>query len=132
MDERLSYQLDRRKISHLRQENLPEVALAIVAAARGQCSAARTVYRGTSVVEFHAPGVLHVTILASDWARIHPYVKEGYFNPLLVPCEAPKGYFHPEVWKSLSLLGLDTASVFERVLGILRREFPDSYPTSNL
>jgi hypothetical protein len=117
VDERLSYQSDRKKIARLRQEDLPLVAQAIVGFTRGEGSVHRGFFRGTEVVEFHSKGSADVTILATDWDHILPYIQQGYFNPILVAFGTGLGY---------------TSSFYDYVLGILRREFPDTYPTSSL
>lgn len=131
-DERLSYHGNRKKVSRLRREDLPDVALAIVAANRGQCSPQRVFFRGTEVVDFRAPGIFSVVVLASDWDKLLPYIQQGYFSPILVASQPSTGYTRPDVWKSLSLLGVSSPSFYHYVLGILQKEFTDTYPTSML
>jgi hypothetical protein len=66
-----------------------------------------------------------VTILATDWGRILPYLEDGSFEPSLYPLGGAY-----RTGSTASPTGLDP--LYVRILGVLQMLFPDAYPTSNL
>lgn len=64
-----------------------------------------------------------VSVLATDWELILPYLRDGSFDPALYPVGSGGS-------RSTPLVGQDP--LYLRILGVLLQLFPDAYPTSNL
>ena len=129
MDARLS-RIDGRRLSFLRRTDLPELARAIVGFERHQVQCAPDFVRETRIVRLRGPGV-DVIVRGEDWDKIVPYLRDGTFNPLIVPTPHVT-WLHPEVDLDLSVIDVNDRDFFVRVLGVLRSLFTEDYPISNL
>lgn len=120
--------VDGRRLSRLRQEDLPDVAKAICGYERRLVRAERVFSRQVAYYRFVGQG-LDCIVLATDYAKILPLILDGTFDPSQYP--APQTG-NPGVPADLSTLDQWDSVFFTRVLGHLRALFPDSYPTSDL
>ena len=119
-----------QRLKHLRQTDLPSLALVIVGHAR-QLVVAKWGLHGTVPVMCLQGRGLSVQVRYDDWAKIVPYLKDGTFNPLLTAFERVP-YLQPEFVFTLATLDLVDRDFYTRVLGVLRVLFPEAYPTSEL
>ena len=101
---------------------MPDVARAIVGLYRKQVSVTLGTTKEIPYVFLKGSG-LAVQILASDWAKIEPYIKDGTLDPLLFPM-IPNGYNDPNVSYSLTLLSPNDP-YYVHVLGVLTPLFPE-------
>lgn len=127
MDNRLGLLASKRP-SHLRKQDLPDVAVAITTATRGYpVQVGPTSYQGIRVMCFRSVW-FETYILEEDWAKIDPYVRSDYFSPTVYPVYAGYELSDPSVQFSPSLVTQDP--LYKRVLDVLTMLFPVSYPTS--
>jgi len=106
----------------LQPQDLPEAARAIVGLYRKQAKVTLGTTKEISYVLITAPGV-KAQILASDWAKIEPFIKDGSLDPLVVPSVQNTVFRDPNVAHDLTLLS-PTDPYYVRVLGILQTLFP--------
>lgn len=116
VDSRL-FQIWGLRPTDVQPQDLPEVARAIVGLYRKQAKVTLGTSKEITYVLITAPGV-KVQILASDWAKIEPFIKDGSLDPLVVP--TPQ---NTRVAQDLTLLS-PTDPYYLRVLGILQSLFP--------
>lgn len=119
-----------RRPVRLLKSDLPEVAVAIVAYARGKVRVDANQGRGISYVRLHGLTV-NVVIRHEDWEKILPYVETDTFHPQIVPAATPT-VRDPEVHFAPGTLDARDRTFYARVLGILQSLFTDDYPTSSL
>jgi hypothetical protein len=115
----------------LRQEDLPELARAIVAVIRKRATIGTNRSRGVDYVTIRQPGT-ELNVLGSDWALILPYIQEGAFSPMLRPVDSGAKFLHPEVFHNDSVIDLGDKPLYFHVLAYLRVTFTETYPTSDL
>ena len=127
MDNRLALHKGRR-ISALRKEDLPGLAHALVAAIRGRAVVGRLGRNATPYVAFDGPGV-RVDVLQSDWAKIQPYIQNGFLNPLETPVGPNVGYLDPRVAFDEPIQDHADRALYDRVFGLLNRLVTEAYPT---
>lgn len=129
MDNRLGI-LFAKRTSRLRQQDLPDVAFAITTYLRGivPVSVGPTTVSGAPVIALVSQW-FNITVLASDWAKIEPYLRNDTFNPSVVPIPYMNQRYEREALFSPSVVTQDP--LYERVLDTLKIVFPESYPTSD-
>ncbi len=127
MDNRL-FNIETRP-GHLRQQDLPLVARALVAAFRQQAvvKTGRTKNVGYVRIEMSD---CHVQILAADWAKILPYIQNDTFNQVIVKSQIDSVFLDPVTAHASPLIDRTDRQYYLRVLGILQGLFPEAYPTS--
>ena len=118
--------VDGRRLSSLRQQDLPQVAKAIVGYVRKLVRAENVYSRQVDYYRFTGTG-LDCIILASDFVKIIPFLKNGVFDPLQYP--VPHGSLQP--YQDLANIDQWDPVFYARVYGQLLALFPQSYPTSN-
>ena len=129
MDARLQL-VNGRRLSRLRQEDLPNVAKVIVGYERRVVRSERCFSKQVVYYRFRGKG-LTVIVLGTDFEKILPYIKDGSFDPIQFP--APTiDTSNPDLDPDVSTIDQWDPVFYTRVLGQLRALFPDSYPTSNL
>ena len=122
--------VDGKRLTRLRQEDLPDVAKAICGYERGLVRAERSFQRQVAFFRFTARG-LDVVVLASDYAKILPYVQDGTFDPIQYP-PPQRAEASPDLDPEVSRIDQWDPVFYTRVYGLLRALFPESYPISNL
>lgn len=127
MDNRL-FHVDGRKILRLRQEDLPELARAIIAVVRRRARAGFFRVQDVDVVELQGVGV-SALVQGADWARILPYLQDESFNTLLTPAAATFGYNDPDIAFGEPILDRADLQLYHRVHGTLQGLFTETYPT---
>lgn len=127
MDNRLGLVFGQRP-SHLRQQDLPAVAMAITTYVRGYPVAAGSLTTDTVRVMTFKSDFFEVAVLWDDWMKIDPYVRDGVFSPTLFPVSAGYQLSEPRVTLNPSMVQSDP--LYKRVLYVLTLLFPVSYPKS--
>lgn len=126
MDNRLAYIFGKR-VSRLRQQDLPDVAFALTGLARSLTSVkvGSATVSGAKVVTITSDWFA-VAILLEDWLKIEPYIREGFFTPQIYPVTPPirVGVSAPDQ--------ISGDPLYKRILNVLISEFPEAYPTSDL
>lgn len=120
MDNRLGL-IDGRQVTHLTQENLPEVSKALSLALRGQAQV-RT-YRWHSITLVHLKGTeANTYIRYDDWVKILPHLSTGLFN---------NRSSYPFGWRTVA----DASAIdprydltYQRVYSVLKSIFVDTIP----
>lgn len=131
MDERLSYWRGAR-VGHLRRTDLPPVALAIVAHIERRALAWRMEVEDQEMIRIYRDdGQISVFIRGEDWAKIAPYVRDGFWNPVVAP-PGPPEVFEGSWAADVATLDQTCRRLYDRVLGVLLRLFPDDYPTTTI
>jgi hypothetical protein len=108
MDTRLSL-LEGKRVGHLRDQELSNLASAIVAYWEGRAQVGVTHVRGNPLVRFTGSQT-DVTVLKSDWEVIEPKILDGTLTYQNSPAHTKEEY----------------------VLNVLKILFTDTYPTSNV
>jgi hypothetical protein len=125
MDNRLGRFFDQRP-SHLRREDLPEVATAITAYLRGFSVTVGPVdVAGVRRMVLRGP-TFNVAVLWDDWAKIDPYIRDDTFSSIKHPTIVGYTFFNPLVSLDPATVGQDP--LYRRVLDVLTLLFPDTYP----
>jgi hypothetical protein len=121
MDERLGIIAGVRP-GRLLRSHLPDVARAIVQFSTGSTQVAREFLNGLEYVRFD--GATTVVVLAEDWDRILPYIRDGYFMSSCWPTPrvVTTGRDDP------SLEASPNRALYDRVLATLQVLFPSDYP----
>lgn len=127
MDSRL-FRVDGRRILRLRREDLPELARAIIAVVRRRARAGVFRVSDVGVVELQGLGV-SVLVHGTDWQRILPYVQDESFNTQLNPAGPSVGYLDPDIAYGEPILDRADLQLYNRIYGILRGLFTETYPT---
>jgi hypothetical protein len=129
VDNRL-FKIETRPGPQLRQD-LPILARALVAVFRkkGQAKIGRT--KNLGWVRLETPE-FHVQVLASDWAKILPYIEDETFNQAIVKSQIDSVWIDPLTSHAPPLIDRTDRQYYLRVLGILQQLFPTAYPTSDL
>jgi hypothetical protein len=130
VDSRLSL-VNGRRLSRLRQQDLPEVARALIAWSNPGGRAGVRVVRNAKFIRLSGRN-FDVAILNEDWQRIAPLVQEGVFTSFLTPMGPPGVVLDPGVSEDSALVETRQSQRYQHVLGILETLFTESYPTSNL
>lgn len=68
-----------------------------------------------------------VNVLWSDWQKIMPYLKDGFFNKQIVPAPSVP-YLQPTPFMDMALVDITDRALYYRVLGTLQQLFPNTYP----
>ena len=125
MDSRLYYQFDRR-LSRLRQEDLPNLALAMTVYLRGvlPTNISRVTRWGTHGIML-ASREFQVAVLAEDWKKIEPYLKDDVFYPARYPLP-----YTTQVEQVYDPGAIVQDPLYQRILDVLTTLFPEVYPTS--
>jgi hypothetical protein len=130
VDSRLAF-VNGRRLSRLRKQDLPEVAVALIAWSNPGSRVGVRVVKNTKFVRLSGRN-FDVAILNEDWEKIAPLVKEGVFTSYLTFMGPPGVSLNPEVADDSALVKTHQSQRYQHVLGILETLFPESYPTSNL
>lgn len=123
MDQRLLRTYGTRPLP-LTQHELPSVAEGMVAAIRNQARVELIQVQSVPCVRLVGLNV-DVTIRGDDWAKMVPYLRDGFFEPSHNPMLRPKTSEHALAW-------WDDQALYVRILQILQSLFPIKFPTSNL
>ncbi len=126
MDNRLKLFFGQR-VSRLRRQDLPEVAYALTLASRNRIpvSFGRDTLAGADVVTVTSEWFA-LTVLATDWVKIEPYIRDGDFTVAAKP-----GASTQDVQVRPDPAQISTDPLYKRILHVLTLEFPDSYPKAN-
>lgn len=129
MDNRLALTAGLQRPSHLRDTDLPNVAMAITVYVRGviPVQVSVGVVGGAKVVVLLSQH-FQVAVLGEDWALIDPYVQSDTFSPLVIPPYAGYQVSDPSLAYNPSVVYADP--LYQRVLDLLKQLFPAKYPTS--
>jgi hypothetical protein len=113
------------------QQDLPLLARALVAVFRkkGHAKVGRT--KNIDWVRLET-SEYHVQVLASDWAKILPFIKDETFNQAIVKSQIDSVWIDPLTSHAPPLIDRTDRQYYLRVLGILQGLFPTGYPTSSL
>lgn len=122
MDERLrrAYGL---RLEALKPYRLPALAVAIVSSIRGRAKASRTVFDRRDAVRISGVGVNEL-VRGEDWDKILPSIRDGYLDSCLVGFPAPI-VLDPIAEKETALVQTHDRALYERVLSLLQRAFPE-------
>ena len=125
MDSRLSYLFGRR-LSRLRQEDLPNLALAMTVYIRGTLpvSVGSINMRGTYGIKLESKD-FQVAVLAEDWKKIEPYLRDDSFFPAKYPLP-----YTNQVEPVYDPGAIVQDPLYTRILDVLTGLFPEEYPTS--
>lgn len=123
MDARLS-KTHGTRIATLKDDDLKELARAIVAFSYKQATASRGIENGVEYVVLRGKD-FRVRVLASDWDLLMIDIKDGIFDD-----KFPKRL--ADTYYDSSLIGLHANPFYALVLNRLRLQFSKSYPTSKL
>lgn len=128
MDNRLGLLFDRR-LSHLRTQDLPNVAFALTTYIRKlvPVQVAVVSISGAEAVSLSCPW-FQIAVLAEDWKKIQPYLQDDTFTPAIVALPFSGQLLRPEQVLIPSQVVQDP--LYKRVLDVLTLLFPTSYPTS--
>lgn len=129
VDNRL-FKIETRPGFQLRQD-LPLLARALVAVFRKKGQAKIGITKNVGFVRLETPE-FHVQILASDWAKIMPYLQDDTFNQAIVKSQIDSVWIDPLTAHDTPLIDRTDRQYYLRVLGILQGLFPTAYPTSSL
>lgn len=129
MDNRL-FQITTRP-TKLRQQDLPLVARALLSLFRRQAVAKTGRVKNISYIRIEAKD-FQVQILASDWAKILPFIQDDSFNQVVVKSQIDSVYLDPTTMHASPLIDHTDREYYLRVLYTLQGLFPEAYPTSNL
>ena len=127
MDSRLDLLTAGKRLGQQRLPDLPALASAIVAQLHGEPMSVLVFSESDPPIVRLLSNTFEVVVLASDWRKIMPFLKDGSFNPYLYPIATTP---QSENNTPTSPDGVDP--LYTRVLGVLQMLFPDTYPTSNL
>lgn len=130
MDQRLQ-QIGGLRPHRLTQNEVPAVARGICAYMRRRALVDKHLILGVSCIRIsnQASGI-DALVRADDWAKILPYLKDGSFDPTVVPV-LESVVLNPIPNFDSSVIELRDRELFNRIVGVLNRLFPVTYPTSN-
>lgn len=112
-----------------RRQDLPLLARALVAVFRKQGQAKIGITKNVRYVRLETPE-FHVQVLASDWAKIMPYVEDQSFDQVIVKSQLDSVWIDPLASHSPPLIDRTDRQYYLRVLEVLQGLFPTAYPTS--
>jgi len=115
----------------LTKNEIPALTRAILAFQRRQASVGKYVLQGTACIRIYNEAGINVMVRADDWAKIVPYLRDGTFNPNVVPVPSPS-VMHPNQYRDVSVLDQNEPELYLRIYAVLLRLFPIEFPVSNL
>lgn len=127
MDNRL-FKIETRP-GYQRQQDLPLLARALVAVFKKRGQAKIGIKKNVRFVRLETPE-FHVQLLASDWAKIMPYVEDENFNQVVVKSQIDSTWIDPQTAHDTAILSRTDRQYYLRILGVLQGLFPTAYPTS--
>lgn len=127
VDTRLFLVADRRVV-RLRQEDLPELARAIVAVIRKRATAGVARVKNVDFIEIHGQGA-HALVLRSDWEKLLPSIQNETFNTQASPVEPPGRYLDQKIAYSEPILDRADHLLYQRIVGVLRGFVTETFPT---
>ncbi len=113
-----------------RRQDLPLLARALVAVFRKKGQAKIGITKNVRFVRLELPEY-HVQILASDWAKIMPFIQNDEFNQAVVKSQIDSVWIDPLTSHDSPLIDRTDRQYYLRVLAILQGLFPTAYPTSS-
>jgi hypothetical protein len=113
------------------RNEVPVLAKAILASVRGLATCCRGFYRDISYIWiFSNDSSVDMVVLASDWDKIVPYLKDSLFDPHIVP--VPKVVvINPSQRFDEAVLDLSDEELYNRILNVLNNLFTVEFPTSS-
>lgn len=126
MDNRL-FKIPKRP-GRLRQQDLPLVARALVAAMRKQAQVKTGRVENIGYVRIETSD-FQVQVLASDWAKILPYLQDESFNQVVVKSQIDPVVSDPLTAHASPIIDRTDKQYYLKVLHVLQRLFPEKYPT---
>jgi len=114
---------------HQLQQDLPLLARALVAVFKKRGQAKIGVKKNVRFVRLETPE-FHVQLLASDWAKIMPYIEDESFNQVVVKSQIDSVWVDPVSAHATALISRTDQQYYLRILGILQGLFPTAFPTS--
>jgi hypothetical protein len=114
-----------------RRQDLPLLARALVAVFRKQGQAKTGFVKNVGYVRLETPE-FHVQVLASDWAKILPYIQSDVFNQVVVKSQIDSVWIDPLASLAPPIIDRTDRQYYLRVLEVLQGLFPTAYPTSTL
>jgi len=129
MDNRLGH-VGQKRVSRLRQQDLPVVAFALATQIRRltPVQVNRTTVSGAPTIVFTSD-YFQVPILIEDWNKIEPYVRDDTFSPVALPPFSGYMLLRPDAELTPDSFSQDP--LYQIILQTLKGLFPDSYPTSD-
>lgn len=118
------------RLAPLTNNELPDLARAIVGHIRKKVDVKNGVYLDQTFVCFTGPGV-QVLVRGEDWNLILPYLKDGSFNPLVIP-DPQIVTVDRTVRYEPSVIPYQDRPLYIRVLNVLTSLFPLIFPVSKL
>lgn len=134
MDERL-YQIWGQRPAKLRWDDCPALASVLVDVMEGAGRAYRYSQGDHGYVVLVA-GKTTIVVLASDWAKLVPYLKDELAG--VSPALFSKSCFRPALTTTPVKQSVDTPAalrdppLYGALLALLQSLFPEKYPVSNL
>jgi len=116
---------------NLRRQDLPILARALVAVLLRQGRAKTGTSRNLQYVRLETPEG-NVQVLASDWAKIMPYLQDDSFNQTVFKSQMDTVWLDPLTAHAPSIIDRTDRQYYLRVLNTLQGLFPVEYPTSSL
>jgi hypothetical protein len=114
----------------LTSKDFPEVAEAIVMALRKRGNVSIHDTSGTRYVRISG-NQRNVLVLSEDWVKVLPYLADSSLDPNVYPPPSkPKDESLREVDEAWILQGDDI--LLMKVLALLKKLFPKTYPTSKI
>lgn len=115
----------------LRRQDLPLVARALVSLFRKQAVVKTGFVKNVGYVRIVAHD-FRVQILASDWAKIEPYIRDSSFDQAVVKSQVDTVWIDPLVAHDSSIIDRTDREYYLKVYRTLWGLFPEAYPTSPL
>lgn len=112
-----------------RQQDLPLLARALVAVFRKRGQAKIGIKKNVRFVRLETPE-FHVQLLASDWAKIMPYIEDESFNQVVVKSQIDSVWIDSLTAHATALVIRTDQQYYLRILTVLQGLFPTAYPTS--
>jgi len=128
MDQRLKFLPGMHRPHRLTRNETPDLARAIVGFLRGQVACERGISGGVGYVWLHGDSGHNITVRYDDWVKIVPYLKDGSFDPTLVPVPGSV-VLDPLVKFDGSVVGLADQELYGRIKTVLDQLFPVEFPT---
>jgi hypothetical protein len=114
---------------HQRRQDLPLLARALVAVFRKQGQAKIGITKNVKFVRLETPE-FHVQVLASDWAKIMPYIQDEGFNQVVVKSQIDSVWIDPLTSHATPINDRTDRQYYLRILAVLQELFPTAYPTA--
>lgn len=113
------------------QNETPDLTRAIMGVIRGQASCERGYARDLPYVWLHGESGINIIVRADDWAKVIPYLRDGSFDPTLVPVSR-QVVLNPPVRFDGALLDQNDQELYNRIKNVLDSLFPVKFPDGQI